>query len=52
MGATLPSLWRCVHKPKFNTGYLVKLENCFGRQRNEEDVASGTFMLILNEVEG
>ena len=52
MGAALLSLWSLVGEPEFSLGDFGELERLCGRQKKKIYVESGSFMLILDELEG
>ena len=52
MGAAPFSLWSLVVEPKFSLGDFGELEWLCGRQKKKICLESGSFMLILDDLEG
>ena len=52
MGASYLSFWCHMGEPEVSVRYHVELERFFVRQKMEKGVTSGSFILILNSMEG
>ena len=52
MGAVPFSFWSFMGKSEVNKGDLDELERLCGRQKKEISVESGSFLLILDNLEG